>query len=148
LPMPTTKPGPSRNVQWWSATSDWPTARSEPASAPAAAPWRNVAYGLLERRGMIAERPLELGVVSHEGFLELVEHLDSLADSRVEQTYRPQQDSRLLSKACPRASHPGIWLACTLEAQLSGTIRCLGGNGRPTWLVLDRRIVAKVPPGL
>jgi hypothetical protein len=42
--MPTTKPGPSRNVQPWSATSDWPTARSEPASAPAApaASWRNV----------------------------------------------------------------------------------------------------------
>ncbi len=40
--------------------------------------------GFPERRGMLAELPLEPGVIYDEWFLELVEHLDRLADSRVE----------------------------------------------------------------
>src|SRR3954447_25444845 len=35
LPTPTTKPGPSRNVASWTATSDWPRATSVSSDAPA-----------------------------------------------------------------------------------------------------------------
>src|SRR4029453_7123262 len=38
FPTPTMKPGPSRNVQSWMATSDRPTVTSELASPPAAPP--------------------------------------------------------------------------------------------------------------
>jgi hypothetical protein len=66
----------------------------------AAVPPHRVAYRLLERRGVLAECPFELGVIYHEGFLELVEHLDRLAASRVEKTHRPQQDLRCRLHAC------------------------------------------------
>jgi hypothetical protein len=42
--------------------------------------------GFSKRRRSLAERPLEPGVIYDERFLELVEHLDRLADARVEQT--------------------------------------------------------------
>src|ERR671917_1365748 len=61
-------------------------------STLAAVPAHRLCYRLSEWGGVFAERPLKLGVVHHERFLELVEHLDGLADSRVEQAYRPQQD--------------------------------------------------------
>src|SRR5215210_472744 len=60
----------------------------------AAVPPYRVAYGLLEGRGALTERPLEPGVVHDEGFLELVEHLYRLADSRIEHSYGPEQDLR------------------------------------------------------
>src|SRR5215210_1399483 len=50
--------------------------------------------GFPKRRRLLAEGLFELGVIYHEGLLKLVEHLDRLADSRVEKTYSPQQDLR------------------------------------------------------
>src|SRR5918997_6522109 len=69
-------------------------------STLAAVPSHRLAYRLLERRGVQTERLLELGVIHHAGFLELVEHLDSLPDPRVEKTYRPQQDLRRSLDSC------------------------------------------------
>jgi hypothetical protein len=42
--------------------------------------------GLPEWRRLLAELPFEPGVIYDERFLELVEHLDRLADARVEKT--------------------------------------------------------------
>src|ERR671917_35506 len=69
-------------------------------STLAAVPAHRLCYRLSQWDGVLAERLLELGVVHHEGFLELVEHLDGLADPRVEQAYRPQQDLRRRLEAC------------------------------------------------
>src|SRR5918998_5175252 len=69
-------------------------------STLAAVPAHRLCYRLSQWGGVLAERPLKLGVVHHEGFLELVEHLDGLADPRVEQTYGPQQDLRRHLEAC------------------------------------------------
>src|SRR5215208_5368090 len=60
----------------------------------AAVPAYRLAYRRLQRRRLLAERLFELGVIHHEGLLELVEHLDRLADSRIDKTHRPQQDLR------------------------------------------------------
>src|SRR5215203_243472 len=60
----------------------------------AAVPANSSAYRLLERRGLLAKRLLELGVIHHEGFLELVKHLDHLAHARVEKTHSPKHDLR------------------------------------------------------
>src|SRR5215204_4336404 len=61
-------------------------------------------YGALDgfpkRRRLLAERLFELGVIHHEWFLELVEHLDRLADSWVEKTHSPQQHLRCRLDAC------------------------------------------------
>src|SRR5215217_9035652 len=76
----------------------------------AAVPAHRLAYRRLQRRGLLAERLLELGVIHHEGFLELVEHLDRLADSRVEKTHSPKHDLRCRLEAC--------WLAHLLEDHL------------------------------
>src|SRR5215212_649243 len=88
----------------------------------AVVPSHRVAYRLLERRGGLAERLFELGVIYHEGFLELVEHLDRLANDRVEQTYSPQQELRWRLDAC--------WLANLLEDHLHELARreCLGAG--------------------
>jgi hypothetical protein len=42
--------------------------------------------GFSKRRRLLTELPLEPGAIYDERFLELVEHLDRLADARVEQT--------------------------------------------------------------
>src|SRR5215217_2947714 len=52
----------------------------------------------------MAKRLLELGVIDHERFLELVEHLDHLTHSRIEKTHRPQQDLRCRLDACRLAN--------------------------------------------
>src|SRR5918998_1489404 len=69
-------------------------------STLAAVPAHRLCYRLSEWGGVFAERLLELGVVHHEVFLELVEHLDGLADPRVEQAYGPQQDLRRSLDSC------------------------------------------------
>src|SRR5215212_130156 len=46
--------------------------------------------GFPKRRRLLAERLFELGAIHHEWFLELVEHLDRLADSWVEKTHSPR----------------------------------------------------------
>src|SRR5215216_1732667 len=66
--------------------------------------------GFPKRRRLLAERLYELGVIHHEGLLELVEHLDRLADSWVEKTHSPQHDLRCRLDAC--------WLAHLLEDHL------------------------------
>src|SRR5215208_4881308 len=72
--------------------------------------------GFPKRRRLLAERLFELGVIHHEGFLKLVEHLDRLADSWVEKTHSPQQHLRCSLDAC--------WLADFLEDHLHEPARC------------------------
>src|SRR5688572_22663421 len=48
-------------------------------------PTYGLPYGFLERRGLDAEGFREVGVVHDERLLELVEHLDRLAQGRVEE---------------------------------------------------------------
>src|SRR5215211_7984609 len=79
-------------------------------------PSHGLAYRLLQRRRLLAERLFKLGVIYHERFLELVEHLDHLAASRVEKTYSPHQDLRCCLDACR--------LANFLKDQLHELARC------------------------
>src|SRR5215212_11352195 len=72
--------------------------------------------GFPKRRRLLAERLFELGVIHHEWLLELVEHLDRLADARVEKTYSPEHDLRSRLHAC--------WLADLLEDHLHELARC------------------------
>src|SRR5215211_4812937 len=81
-----------------------------------AVPSHRMAYRLPERRGVLAKRLFELGVIDHERFLELVEHLDHLTHSRIEKTHRPQQDLRCRLDACR--------LANFLENHLHELARC------------------------
>src|SRR5215212_717018 len=67
-------------------------------------PSHRLAYRLLQRRDVLAELPLELGLIYHEWFLELVEHLDQLPHSGIEKTHRPQQDLRCSLDACRLAN--------------------------------------------
>src|SRR5215212_5882825 len=82
---------PGREVRRISLLGSWTNISGRTL---AAVPAYRLAYSLLQRRRVLAECLLELGVIHHEGFLELVEHLDHLADSRVEKTYSPKQDLR------------------------------------------------------
>src|SRR5215213_1920996 len=59
---------------------------------------------------LLAEGSREVGGIQDERFLELVAHLDRLANDRVEQTYSPQQELRWRLHAC--------WLAGFLEDHL------------------------------
>src|SRR5687768_4457231 len=56
--------------------------------------------GFSKRCRLLAELPLEPGIIYDERFLELVEHLKYFAHSRVEKTHRPQQDLRCRLHAC------------------------------------------------
>src|SRR5215212_8723844 len=81
--------------------------------------------GFPKRRRLLAERLFELGVIHHEWFLELVEHLDRLADSWVEKTHSPQHHLRCRLDACR--------LADFFEDHLHELARCerLGGGSVP-----------------
>lgn len=52
-----------------------------------AVPLYGLPNGLLERSGMVTEGPSEVGVVYHKRLLELVEHLDHLTHSGVEEPH-------------------------------------------------------------
>src|SRR5829696_8866131 len=89
----------SVKVKWW-LSAELGTWMNISVRTPGAVPSDGLAYRLLERRGIIAERLFELGVIYDKGFLELVEHLDHLAHSRVEKTHRPEQDLGCRLDAC------------------------------------------------
>src|SRR5215203_1203949 len=83
---------------------------SSPPRAVLAVPSHGLPYGLLEWCGVVAEGSREVRVVHDERLLELVEHLDRLAQRGVEETQCPQQDLRCRLDAC--------WLADLLEDHL------------------------------
>jgi hypothetical protein len=76
--------------------------------------------GFSKRCRLLAELPLEPGVIYDERFLELVEHLKYFAQSRVEETHGPQQNLRCRLHAC--------WLAHFLEDHLH-KLACCDGLG-------------------
>src|ERR671917_2759567 len=73
---------------------------SSPPRAVLAVPSHGLPYGLSKWCGVVAEGSREVGVVHDERFLELVEHLDRLAQGRVEETQDLQQDLRCRLDAC------------------------------------------------
>src|SRR5215207_11776105 len=110
--------------------ADSPTSRS--GCALLTVPPYGTLDGFPERCGVVAECSREVGVIYDERFLELVEHLDRLAQGRVEETNSPQQDLGCRLDAC--------WLADFLEDHLHELARCeclgAGQVPRPTHSLL------------
>src|SRR5215207_5311952 len=94
--------------------ADSPTSRS--GCALLTVPPYSTLDGFPERCGVVAECSREVGGIQDERFLELVEHLDRLANDRVEQTYSPQHNLGWRLEAC--------WLANLLEDHLHELARC------------------------
>src|SRR3712207_8943622 len=94
-------PGRARTVCRYTSRSGWALVAVPPYGTP---------DGFSQRRRSLAELSLESGVIYDEWFLELVEHLDRLAQGRVEDAQGSEQDLRCRLDAC--------WLANLLEDHL------------------------------